>query len=199
MFGKLEVEVKKLNQENFYEYVELVRTCSLKQDYVDIEIMCQFKACEKGIVSICLFKEDRAFLRDNIGKDIKFIKELGKVLRFFIINIKKSDVVITLEGVVFIFCSELFCVKTFFFDGIIRKFILIEDLYLYGIGVYFDIDFIVVVLVDFWDYNVNLDSKRFFRKYFKEGEIIQIIESVNKILINGNKFLIVFFYKVRFS
>lgn len=47
----------------------------------------------------------------------------------------------------------------FFFDGIICKFILIEDLYLYGIGVYFDIDFIVVVLVDFWDYNVNLDSK----------------------------------------
>lgn len=62
MFGKLEVEVKKLNQENFYEYVELVRMCSLKQDYVDIEILCQFKACEKGIVSICLFKEDWVFL-----------------------------------------------------------------------------------------------------------------------------------------
>uniref|UniRef100_A0A8W8IFE4 B box-type domain-containing protein n=1 Tax=Magallana gigas TaxID=29159 RepID=A0A8W8IFE4_MAGGI len=97
MFGKLEAEVKKSNQENPYEYVEPARTCSLKQDHADTEIMCQFKACEKGIASICPFKEDRAFLRDNTGKDIKLIKESGKVLRSLTTNTKKSDVAITLH------------------------------------------------------------------------------------------------------
>lgn len=199
MFGKLEAEVKKSNQENPYEYVEPARTCSLKQDHADTEIMCQFKACEKGIASICPFKEDRAFLRDNTGKDIKLIKESGKVLRSLTTNTKKSDVAITSEGVVLISCPELFCVKTFSSDGTIRKLILTEDLHPYGIGVHFDTDSIVVALVDSWDYNVNSDSKRFLRKYSKEGETIQTIESINKTLTNGNKPLIVSPYKVRLS
>lgn len=199
MFGCLEAEVRKSTQENLYEYVEPARSCSLKQEYEGTEKLCHFKASDKGIASICPFKEDRAFFHDKTGKDLKLIRESGRVVRSLTANTKKSDITMTSNGLVLISCPDLCCIKTFSAEGIIRKFILTEDLHPYGIGVHFDTDTIVVGLVDTWDYNVTSSSKRLLRKYSKEGEIIQTIESVSKTLTGGTKSLIVSPYKVRIN
>lgn len=197
MFGRLEIESKKLNQENLYDYVEPVRTCTLKQVHKDVENLCQFKASEKGITTICPFKEDRAFLCDNTGKDLKLVKENGRVLRSITANTKNSDIGITSDGLVLITCPELYCIKKFSSDGTIRKFIFTEDLHPYGLGIHFDTDCIVVALVDSWDYKVTSSSKRFLRKYSSEGEKIQTIEGVHKTITGGVKPMIVCPYKVR--
>ncbi|XP_062573460.1 uncharacterized protein LOC134235341 [Saccostrea cucullata] len=199
MFGKLEMEGKKLNQENVYEDVEPASACILNQLQNDVEDLGEFKVSEKGITSICPFKEDRAFLCDELGKDLKLVKETGRVLRSLTANTKKSDIAITSDGVVLITCPDLFCIKTFSSDGMIRKFILTEDLHPHGISVHFDTDCIVVALVDAWDFNVTSSSKRLLRKYSSEGEIIQTIEGINRTITGGVKPLFVSPYKVRIS